>query len=161
MRGSPKEIRTLQGAHERGRRAENEFRATLSDNARESTQLEDMFEHWDLMDDGVTYDIKNIKTVDAHGKSVHHWIEFRNVKGKSGSIEGKADMMVFEDRDDWIIIDRIKLKKFCEDKAVGILGEGKKPYYWYSRGLDKTMLVPTSDLRVIANELRSKVKLKD
>jgi hypothetical protein len=45
------------------------------------------------------------------------WVEFHNVAGKKGWLYGEADKIAFERKNDFVIVDRVALTKFCE-KAV-------------------------------------------
>tara|TARA_R100000988_G_C4003496_1_gene170775 strand:+ start:594 stop:1121 length:528 start_codon:yes stop_codon:yes gene_type:complete len=45
------------------------------------------------------------------------WVEFHNVAGKKGWLYGEADKIAFERKNDFVIVDRMDLTKFCE-KAV-------------------------------------------
>ncbi len=45
------------------------------------------------------------------------WIEFKNVLGRKGWLYGEADYIAFERADDFLMVNRENLVKFCEDKV--------------------------------------------
>jgi len=83
------------------------------------TRYQDRHEHWDVK---MTKDKKSA-LVDVKGYKESHkygltWIEFKNVEGKRGWINGKAHAIAFEREDRFDLIHRAKLKKFVKSKIV-------------------------------------------
>ena len=102
---------------ERGKTVEQQFASILS-GAVFATKEQDMHEHWDVMDEmAVKYDVKGMKNYrrsDDKPTDRLHWIELRNVNGKNGWLYGEADVIAFETRKWWLLVDR-------EDLAVADL----------------------------------------
>ena len=86
---------------------------------RKSTRYQDRWEHWDveLIKDGKSgrIDVKGYKESHKHGLT---WIEFKNVSGDDGWIYGKAHAIAFEREDIFDLINRVKLKKFVDNKII-------------------------------------------
>jgi hypothetical protein len=88
-----------------------------------ANKYQDRYEHWDVML------IKNNKSarVDVKGYKDSHkigltWIEFQTVDGLDGWIRGRAHVIAFEREDRFDLINRMKLKKFVENKIVNPTG---------------------------------------
>jgi len=65
-------------------------------------------------------DVKSRKKLHRNGdyNDAFVWVEFHNVQGKLGWLYGKADKIVFERADDFVIVDRENLKDYCETTVV-------------------------------------------
>lgn len=140
---------------------EEDFAKQISDlgTISESTEQEDMFEHWDIKLE-TKFDVKAVKRVrTATGEPDDniHYIEFINVNGELGWLYGKADYIAFELNDYWLIVDRKILVLFAQSKCA-TKEECQTPelYKIYSRGKDKMTLVRTIDLIYISELLLPK-----
>jgi len=91
---------------------------------RKSSLSEDRHKHIDffLEQDRFKYsvDVKARKKTTRGDVKVNDewtWIEFKNVLGRKGWLYGEADYIAFERADDFLMINRENLVKFCEDKV--------------------------------------------
>lgn len=139
------------------KRQELEFAKAITDLGKisESNTEQDRHEHWDIKLE-TKFDVKAIKQIkrsDGRTDDNYHWVEFINVNGERGWLYGKADYIVFELADYWLIVDRLVLVLFiqskCADKQVC---DKPELYKIYSRGKDKMTLVRTIDLIYIAEK---------
>ncbi len=135
--------------------------ALLLDNPVFSNREQDMHEHWDVMDEmGVKYDVKGMKKYrrsDDNPTDRLHWIELRNVNGDDGWLYGGADVIAFETRRWWIVVERIILARFVKENVPNTKERVQRPepYKLYSReGRNDLMtLLPTVDLLSIASQV--------
>lgn len=128
----------------------------LLTNVKFSNPQQDIDEHWDIEadynDERKKFDIKGIKKQsreDLFYDENFHWIELSSVNGgkRSGSLYGKADYFVFEIIDYWIIVEKLKLQKFIEEKCKGQKIQDKKnPYCLYRRKGRKDIIVKVKTL---------------
>ena len=112
---------------ELGLKTENLFEKTAKKEnfiVRKSSLSEDRFKHIDffLEQDHFKYsvDVKARKKTTRGDVKVNDewtWIEFKNVLGRKGWLYGDADYIAFERADDFLMINRENLVKFCEDKV--------------------------------------------
>jgi hypothetical protein len=146
---------------ERGKTVEQQFASILS-GAAFATIKQDIHEHWDVMDEmGVKYDVKGMKKYQRKDSQPAtdrlHWIEFLNVNGDHGWLYGQADVIVFETRKWWLLVNREDLVAFAEAATKDeIWANGKpKPYEFYRRKdkKDKITILPTVDLLSIASQV--------
>jgi len=91
---------------------------------RKSSLSEDRYKHIDffLEQDHFKYsvDVKARKKTNRDDAKVNDewtWIEFKNVLGRKGWLYGEADYIAFERADDFLMVNRENLVKFCEDKV--------------------------------------------
>jgi len=85
------------------------------------------------------------------------WVEGTNVRGKPGWIKGKADYIVFERIDHWLLVNRQELLNHVQDKLKEKGYEtGKGIYQIYQREgrLDKITMVPFQDMEQLTNVKR-------
>ena len=145
----------------KGKETEARF-ALLLDNPVFSTEDQDKKEHWDLKDEmGVKYDVKGMKQYQRKENGLAtdrlHWIEFLNVNGDDGWLYGQADVIVFETRKWWLLVNREDLVTFAEAATKDEKwANGKpKPYEFYRRKdkMDKITILPTVDLLSIASKV--------
>lgn len=101
---------------------------------RKSSLSEDRHKHIDffLEQDHFKYsvDVKARKKTTRGDVKVNDewtWIEFKNVLGRKGWLYGEADYIAFERADDFLMVNRENLVKFCEDK-VDLKTMVSKPY---------------------------------
>lgn len=112
-----------------GKKAEDRFEELAIDSGYEVTQssnYDNMAKHIDFYlqhSKGIecfTVDVKARKKSTRSDSSYNDelvWIEFHNVQGRNGWLYGEADKIAFEREDDFVLIPRVGLAKFCE-KAV-------------------------------------------
>ena len=91
---------------------------------RKSSLSEDRHKHIDffLKQDHFKYsvDVKARKKTNRDDAKVNDewtWIEFKNVLGRKGWLYGEADYIAFERANDFLMVNRENLVKFCEDKV--------------------------------------------
>jgi len=144
---------------EEGKTVEQRF-ATLLNGPIFASKEEDMHEHWDVMDAmALKYDVKGMKKYrrsDDKPTDRLHWIELRNVNGKNGWLYGNADIIAFETRKWWILVEREDLVQFVEGILIGSDPcEKPEPYRLYQREgrNDIITIVPTVDLLSIASKV--------
>lgn len=122
------------------------------------TKEQDMFEHWDLGIE-VKFDVKGLRKVSRSDNEFNenfHWIEIKNVNGNLGWLYGKADYIVFETQDYWMIVNRKLLVDFIQTKcAEKIWTLSPAPYKLYTRKERKDVitLVKTIDLSYLAEKI--------
>jgi hypothetical protein len=144
---------------ERGKTVEQQFASILS-GAIFATREQDMHEHWDVMDVmALKYDVKGMKKYrrsDDKPTDRLHWIELRNVNGKNGWLYGDADVIAFETRKWWLLVEREDLVQFVEGILIGSDPcEKPEPYRLYQREgrQDLLTILPTVDLLSIASQV--------
>ena len=141
---------------EKGRIVERNFYKKHLTNAIESSNYQDFNEHWDVQGnlDGkiFKFDIKGLKKTnrwDLNTQDDNAWVEGTNVRGKPGWVKGKADYIVFERNDYWLLVNREELLERVESKLKEKNYEkGKGVYQIYQREgrQDKITLVPYKDI---------------
>lgn len=117
-----------------------------------ATEHQDMYKHWDVRINGVTYDVKaarRISRTDAEVQYDYTWVELRNVRGLGGWLVGEAEKIAFELHDSFLIVDRIALFELITANIQPVVGKG--PYERYQRQdrNDLITLVPIADMRKI------------
>ena len=121
-----------------------------------SNNYQNMHEHWD-MEGGLNgkilkFDVKGMKRKNRNDKEKQDewaWVEGTNVKGNPGWVKGRADYIVFERSEYWLMVNREELWNFVQEKLKkNSYAEGKKPYHVYQRygKRDKITLVPFKDI---------------
>ena len=147
----------------RARKKEENFAKNLKDPVW-ATDKQDMYEHWDVQGtlDGqlLKFDVKGMKKVNRWDNKTQDdiaWIEGTNVRGYPGWIKGKADYIVFERPEYWLIVDREELFKFTWSKLEeNNFRKGKNIYEVYQRDgrLDKITMIPFKDIEQLTNVKR-------
>ena len=145
---------------EEGKTVEQRFAALLNDPVM-ATKEQDIHEHWDVMDVmALKYDVKGMKKYrrsDDKPTDRLHWIELRNVNGKNGWLYGNADIIAFETRKWWILVEREDLVQFVEGILDGweVTTLKPMPYEIYQREgrNDLLTILPTVDLLSIASQV--------
>lgn len=128
-----------------------------------STKEQDMYEHWDVKIDDIKYDVKALRKINRNNNSdvneFFHWIEIRNVNNKDGWLYGGADKFAFETKDNWVIVDKIKLQQLINPLFLNIQYTNKpEPFKLYQRKnrKDVLILIETIDLVKISDEIIEK-----
>ena len=126
-----------------------------------ANDYENMYEHWDvkgtLENKLLKFDVKGMKKVNRWDNKAQDdiaWVEGTNVAGKPGWIKGKADYIVFERTDCWLVVDRQELFDLVWNKLKEKdFKKGKSIYEVYQRDgrLDKITMVPFQDIEKLNN----------
>jgi hypothetical protein len=137
--------------------------STLFENVIFSDKIDDITEHWDFASNGVKYDVKGLKKIkrdDDETNEFYHYIEIKNVNGKTGWLYGKADYFLFETNRYWISVSKQKLQNFIKEntKKIYVLNPDEALYCLYKRNgrNDIITLITTIDLMAIATEIKNK-----
>jgi len=142
---------------------EENFAKNLT-NPKWANDYQDMHEHWDV--EGtldvklLKFDVKGMKKVNRWDNKKQDdiaWVEGTNVRGKPGWVKGKADYIVFERTDHWLLIGRQELLDHVQNKLKEKGYEkGKGVYQIYQREgrLDKITMVPFQDMEQLTNVKR-------
>lgn len=146
-------------SHDYGEAAEKRF-ASLLFCPVAATRDENVFEHWDVADGKLKYDVKAMKKFRRSGDYPTdriHYVELKNVNGEKGWLYGKADYIAFETRSYWVIVSRQKLQDMIEGIDMEICSE-PQIYKLYTRRnrSDLMTVVPTIDLIAISHEMMQK-----
>jgi penicillin-binding protein-related factor A (putative recombinase) len=100
--------------------------------------IKEQFEHIDyiLEVDGreIFLDVKSRKKVTRYDDNVIDdkiWVEFKNVSGNKGWLYGASDIIVFERKDDYVLVSRKKLLEYCDNKIdkTKIVSEARNALY--------------------------------
>ena len=129
-----------------------------------ANDYQDMQEHWDVQgtldNELLKFDVKGMKKVNRWDNKQQDdiaWVEGTNVRGKPGWVKGKADYIVFERTDHWLLVQRQELLEHVESKLKEKNFEkGKGIYQIYQREgrLDKITMVPFQDMEQLTNVKR-------
>lgn len=113
-----------------GKKAEDEFYKRcigLGRDVKVSTQFEDMFKHIDFYVNGVSYDVKSEKKIDARDEKSNPdciWLEMKNVRGDKGWLCSEVQKIAFQRNDNFYVVDREKLLQFTRE----FIGYGNPQY---------------------------------
>jgi hypothetical protein len=155
---------------EMGEKAESSFGALLAKRGkvRPATDREQM-KHIDFVlttpdNKTIKYEVKSRKRINRGDSIVNDkqaWIEWTNVIGNSGWIEGSSDYLVFEREKDFLIVGREKLKQLCLklcDLTSLVPYASQALYRAYQRQgrKDVVSLVKMSDIESVAEEVWAK-----
>lgn len=126
-----------------------------------SSQDENIKEHWDYLieKDKLQYKVevkskKRISRNDASEQNNFIWVELQNVRGNTGWLFGKADLIAFEKEKTFLFIKKPDLLKTV-NKKVNLVAKVKSPqdavYKIYKREgrKDKLTLLPMQDIEEI------------
>lgn len=121
-----------------GLTAERMFHKVLTNDGQEvrwATNKENMFEHFDLVGNGIKYDVKTQKRFARKDKEVSDtiWLEWTNVRGNEGWLRGKADKIVFLFEEQFLQVDRIELVEFIKKTIPSENVKGKEYGRWFQR----------------------------
>ena len=126
-----------------------------------ANDYENMYEHWDvkgtLENKLLKFDVKGMKKVNRWDNKKQDdiaWVEGTNVRGKPGWVKGKADYIVFERNEYWLLVNRQELLNHIQDKLKEKGYEtGKGTYQIYQREgrLDKITMVPFQDIEQLTD----------
>ena len=129
-----------------------------------ANDYQDMQEHWDvkglLGNELLKFDVKGMKKVnrwDNKSQDDIAWVEGTNVRGKPGWVKGKADYIVFERADHWLLIERQELLEHVTTKLKeNNFKKGKGIYEVYQRDgrEDKITMVPFQDMEKLTKVKR-------
>jgi hypothetical protein len=131
------------------------------------SKQEDMFDHWDfkVIIKGREFKI-DIKSLKEQARVDYHWIELQNVRGEKGWLYGKADYILFECMEEWLLVKRQTLldytigktngKPLIYTKSIDHLKAGYT-YQRYKRE-DITTILSTDELKSIQAKVIKKPK---
>lgn len=117
-----------------------------------ATDHQDMFKHWDIKIQGITYDVKAARKIsrsDAEVQYDYTWVELRNVRGLGGWLVGEAERIAFELQDEFLIVDRIALFEWITKNLKPEVGKGIYERYQRQNRSDLITLVPMHDIRAL------------
>ena len=131
----------------RGKKSEDLFKELMEDLGyivNEATREENIKDHIDFylknnkLNKSFSVDVKAQKKTNRSDSKVNDewlWIEFKNVRGSLGWLQGKADKIAFERQIDFLMVDREKLKEFAFRKVenVDVDRASDAKYKFYSR----------------------------
>ena len=145
---------------ERAKIVEESFAKNLIDPVW-ANDYQDMHEHWDVegtLDNKLLkFDVKGMKKVNRWDNKKQDdiaWVEGTNVRGKPGWVKGKADYIVFERNEYWLLVNRQELLNHIQDKLKEKGYEtGKGIYQIYQREgrLDKITMVPFQNIEQLTD----------
>jgi hypothetical protein len=106
-----------------GREAEELFAKVMRDQGKEvrrATKKEDMFDHIDFFVDDVSYDVKGHKKAERSDldKSDRIYLEFINVHGRDGWLNGKAEYIAFLVENEFWVTNRVELLNYINKSLV-------------------------------------------
>ncbi len=126
-----------------------------------STQEENIHDHWDYLieKDDKQYKVevkskKRISRSDANEQNNFVWVEIQNVRGETGWLFGKADLIAFEQEKTFLFVKKPDLLKTV-NKKVDLVAKVKNPkdavYKIYKREgrKDKLTLLPMNNIEQI------------
>jgi hypothetical protein len=124
---------------------------------------EDIFEHWDVKGicaaislNSLKFDVKGLKKTnrsDTQYQDEDAWVEGTTVDGRKGWLKGKADYIVFERNNSWLLVEREELLNFTTSKLKENnykTGKGKYMIYTRLNRKDKITLVPFKDIKTLS-----------
>ena len=131
-----------------------------------SSENEDIYEHWDFSFT-IKVDVKTMKKLNRNDEDYNediHWIELRNVHGNKGWVHGKAQVIAFETKETWILVERPKLIELLDSKIIDKENFVTSPQlyriYRRSNRKDAVVLINTQDLKDVSFLNISKKKLE-
>ena len=126
-----------------------------------SSKDENIDEHWDFLiekdKESFKVEVKSKKRINRSDKDEQIaliWVELRNVKGDTGWLFGKADLIAFEKEKSFIFVKRLDLIALV-NKKVNLVAKVRDPkdalYKIYTRvgRKDKLTLLPSNDIEEI------------
>ena len=126
-----------------------------------SSKGENIDEHWDFLiekdKEAFKVEVKSKKRInrsDKDGQNALIWVELRNVRGQTGWLFGKADLIAFEKEKSFLLVKRLDLLAMV-NKKVNLVAKVRDPkdalYKIYTRvgRKDKLTLLPTKDIEEI------------
>lgn len=139
-----------------GKKTEDNFKKLFLQTI-DATKEEDIKEHWDvkvlLNDKEVKIDVKSIKKLNRYDVVYNenfHWVELKNVRGEDGWLYGDSDLIAFEIEEYFILVGRLKLKRFIEKKVKNKeITYSKTLYTKYQRKGRKDIIVLTKTIDLI------------
>jgi hypothetical protein len=121
-----------------------------------ASEYEDIHEHWDFSFT-INIDVKTMKKLNRNDEDYNediHWLELRNVHGKKGWVHGKAQVIAFETKKSWILVERPRLIELLDSKIIDKENFVTSPklyrIYRRSNRKDAIVLVFTNDLKNIS-----------
>ena len=151
---------------ERGLRAEDIFKICAEKRGyetKDATRSENIHKHIDVwLNENIGIDVKARKKRTRKSKSIDDsvvWIEFKNVQGRRGWIDGDADGIAFEQEDHFVVLNRNTLHQhslsLVNFDVVPTDKSPVEPYITYTRKgrKDVIAMIKTSDLYSIKHSI--------
>lgn len=126
-----------------------------------SSNHENIHDHWDYLiekeTDSFKVEVKSKKRIqrsEDRSQNDFIWVELQNVRGETGWLFGKADLIAFEKEKSFLIVKKPDLLKTVNQK-VNLVAKVKTPkdalYKIYQRDgrKDKVTLLPIKDIEEI------------
>jgi hypothetical protein len=110
-----------------------------------SDRSSDMYEHWDFKVNDSLVDVKGLKRISRSNSEFstdYTWVEFKNVRGQKGWLQGIANYIAFEQLDHFLIVGRLDLLHYCQSSISKELVQSSKDSYYklYSRAGRKDII---------------------
>lgn len=162
-----------------GHECEEAFKKVLLNRGikfRPADRNEQRIEHVDFVaeENGKTvkYEVKarkKLRRSDVEPRDDILWLEFYSVGGNEGWLKGKADFIAFEQKDQFLLVDRAKLLTFAEakcdltqivDTQEEAFYKGYTRYEWNDRSRprnDLMSIVWTKDIIPFVHEIITKI----
>lgn len=136
-----------------------------------ATKNQDMYEHWDWK---VTNpNTKKVSLIDVKGARKKSrsdtkidyditWLEFKNVRGNSGSLWGKADYIAFEQKEYFLICKRTDLINWLKGKIINktFVNYSKDAMYRYYQRIGRQDVITMVRIKDIEQDLNCGKLLK-
>lgn len=144
-----------------GEGAERLFYERMSKRCKEiryATEEENIHEHFDIVCDGVKYDVKTQKRLHRRTEFPTDviWLELRNVHGKMGWLKGGADKIAFLQGSKFVIVNREDLYKLAKTLITDLTIYKTKQYaklYQRKGRKDVIAYINADDIRPIIKEV--------
>lgn len=144
-----------------GKENENIFAECCKKNGilvRKASKNDDVRKHIDffLEKNGkeIAIDFKGAKKKNRYDKNVNYdlvWVELQNVCGEKGWLYGEADFIVFEQKNEYVFIPRVKLIQFTEKHVNKTIKKEKEKHCYYRRK-DRQDIIYWTTFQDIINE---------
>ena len=127
-------------------------------NVSKASKEDDMFKHFDVICDGVKYEVKGDKKMSMGDDFFTdlYWVELVNVNGDPGWIKGDADFIAFKHKDEFLIVDRAELEalaeKLVKDKTI-YRTKGYCKIYQRAGRKDQLTYLDASDIRPLIKQV--------
>lgn len=152
----------------RGQAVESDFSKLLKkrDPDFKKASRSDQFKHIDYHTFFGTIDVKAMKKLSRSANNTQEdliWLEFKNVQGKVGWLCGNTDVIAFERKDDFVLVNRGALLDWAEQKCDlnrRVSYSGDALYKGYQRKGRKD-LISIVKMRDITDQVPHRVWSKD
>lgn len=148
-----------------GQEAEDLFYDTmqsLGKTVRRATEEENIKQQFDIVCDGVKYDVKAPKKLNRGDTCSTNilWVELYNVLGNRGWIKGEADRIAFLKGKEFITVDREELYQLVRTLVTDLNIYSKKGYCKLYRRKGRKDIVTYIDFSDITTIIKEVIKIK-